>query len=222
MSLFITFEGGEGCGKSTQAKSLYGRLCRSDIAAVLTHEPGGTSFGEHIRDILKWTDAYVSPETELLMFNASRAQLLAEIIRPGLKAGKTVICDRYVDSTVAYQGYGRGLDTSRVSLINDVASGGLGPDLTVLLDMSPEDGFARIADRQKDRFEKEDAAFHERVREGFLTLARDDPKRWLVIDARQSKQKIGSIIWDKVSSLLDVKKQPGLRAKKDRPPRLFT
>ncbi len=205
MSLFITFEGGEGCGKSVQSESLYRKLCKLNIPAILTHEPGGTTFGEYIRSVLKWTDAYVSPETELLMFNASRAQLLDEVILPNLKAGKVVVCDRYIDSTIAYQGYGRGLDLQKVKLINEVATRNLKPALTVLLDLSPGVGFARIEERQKDRFEKESLAFHNRVREGFLKTAQEDSQRWLVIDATQSKQKIKDIIWQKVIRLLEEK-----------------
>lgn len=208
MSLFITFEGGEGSGKSTQAESLYNKLCSVNVPTILTHEPGGTPFGEFIRNLMKWTDAYISPDTELLSFNASRAQLLREVILPGLQAGKVVICDRYVDSTLAYQGYGRQLDVQKVKLVNDVASGALTPDLTVLFDLPPEEGFARIRDRQKDRFEREDNAFHERVRNGFLELARQDPGRWFVLDAGQSRQKIRSIIWKKVTQVLSETKLP--------------
>ena len=202
MSLFITFEGGEGSGKSTQAESLYNKLCSMSIPAILTHEPGGTPFGDFVRNLLKWTDAYISPDTELLSFNASRAQLVREVILPGLQAGKVVICDRYVDSTLAYQGYGRQLDVQKVKLINDIASGALTPHLTVLFDLPPAEGFARIRDRQKDRFEREDNGFHERVRNGFLELARRDSGRWFVLDAEQSRQKIRSIIWKKVSQVL--------------------
>jgi len=208
VSLFITFEGGEGSGKSTQAESLYNKLCSVNVPTILTHEPGGTPFGEFIRNLMKWTDAYISPDTELLSFNASRAQLLREVILPGLQAGKVVICDRYVDSTLAYQGYGRQLDVQKVKLVNDVASGALTPDLTVLFDLPPEEGFARIRDRQKDRFEREDNAFHERVRNGFLELARQDPGRWFVLDAGQSRQKIRSIIWKKVTQVLSETKLP--------------
>jgi len=225
MALFITFEGGEGSGKSTQAESLYKKLGRLTTPVILTHEPGGTRLGEWIRQLLKWTDEYISPETELLMFNASRAQLLNEIILPNLKAEKIVICDRYVDSTLAYQGHGRGLDLEMVSMVNNSATRKLKPDHTFLFDMSPEEGLARIRGREKDRFEKEDIDFHHKVREGYLKLAASGPERWLVVDASQSKAKIKEIIWQKVSQLLPVKETESKPAK-SRPknvlkPRLF-
>ena len=202
MALFITFEGGEGSGKSVQAKTLYRRLSKLAIPAFLTHEPGGTALSEWIGQLLKWTDAYISPETELLMFNASRTQLLDEAIQPMLKEGKAVICDRYSDSTVAYQGYGRGLNLEFVKTVNNAATQGLKPELTVLLDILPEQGLARIREKVKDRFEQEEIAFHQRVRNGYLKLAAEDPKRWLIIDATQSKKKIAQIIWQRVSELL--------------------
>ena len=201
MSLFITFEGGEGSGKSSQVASLSKKL-KTTSSVILTREPGGTTLSEHIRTILKWTDAYISPETELLLFNASRAQLLNEIIKPSLTSGKVVICDRYTDSTIAYQGFGRGLDLEIVKSTNNIAAQGLKPNLTILMDISPEEGFLRIQGRAKDRFEKEDSAFHQRVREGYLKLAAEEPERWLVIDASLSKERIKQIIWKKVSSLL--------------------
>jgi len=203
MSLFITFEGGEGSGKTVQAKSLYRRLCRLSIPVVLTREPGGTPSGERIARLLKWSqDTDISPLTELLLFNASRAQLVKEVIRHGLESGKIVICDRYADSTTAYQSYGRGLDLEMVRMINNIATQGLKPDLTVLLDIMVEEGQARKASKKHDRFEREDTAFHQRVREGYLKLAREEPERWLVIDASQSKQRIREIIWQRVSQLL--------------------
>ena len=203
MSLFITFEGGEGCGKSVQAKALYRRLAQLAIPALLTHEPGGTSLGKKLSRWLKWTDSLdISPLTELLLFNASRAQLVTKVIRPNLESGKIVICDRYADSTTAYQGYGRGLDLEMVKAINDTATQGLKPDLTILLDMPVEAGLARKRGKRQDRFEQEEIAFHQRVREGYLKLAANEPQRWLVIDATQSKGKIAQIIWQRVSQLL--------------------
>ena len=202
MVLFITFEGGEGCGKSSQARALYRRLSRLAIPVVLTHEPGGTPLGQKIGRWLKWEKADISPLTELLLFNASRAQLVAEVIQPNLKNGKMVICDRYADSTTAYQSYGRGLDLEIVKAINNTATQGLEPDLTVLLDISAESGLARKRARKQDRFEGEDTAFHRRVRDGYLKMAADDPERWLVVDASQSKRKIVQIIWQRVNQLL--------------------
>ena len=190
MSLFITFEGGEGSGKSVQTRALYRKLCRLDIPAILIHEPGSTPLGERLTRLLKWAQSTnISPLTELMLFNASRAQLVDEVIRPALKAGKIVICDRYTDSTIAYQGYGRRIDIDTIKNINDVATGVLKPDLTVLLDISVDEGFARKRGQEPDRFEQEDKAFHQRVRKGYLKLAAEEPQRWLVIDASLSKEK---------------------------------
>ena len=203
MALFVTFEGGEGSGKSVQARALYKRLSQLVIPVLLTYEPGGTPCGNKIGRWLKWTEVKdVSPLTELLLFNASRAQLVSNVIRPNLKNGIAVICDRYTDSTIAYQSYGRGLDLDMVESVNNTATQGLKPDLTILLDIPAEEGLARKRLRKQDRFEQEDIAFHQRVRAGFLTLEADDPQRWLVIDASQSKAKIKEIIWQKVSQLL--------------------
>ena len=203
MALFITFEGGEGSGKTFQARSLYRRLSRLAIPALLAREPGGTSLGEKLARWLKWArDTGISPLTELLMFNTCRAQLVVEVIQPELKGGRVVICDRYADSTTAYQSYGRGLDLEMVKAVNNVATRGLKPNLTVLLDIPVEEGLARIGAKRHDRFEQEDIAFHQRVREGYLRLAADDPERWLVVDASQSKAKIRQIIWQRVSQLI--------------------
>jgi len=203
MALFITFEGGEGSGKSVQAKTLYRRLSKLAIPVLLTHEPGGTALGNKLGRWLKWTDDRdISPLTELLLFNASRAQLVSEVIRPNLENGITVICDRYTDSTIVYQGYGRGLDLETVKSINHMATRGLKPSLTVLLNVPVTVGLARKRDERHDRFEQEETIFHQRVREGYLKLAADDPKRWLIIDATQSKKKITQIIWQRVSKLL--------------------
>ena len=204
MSLFITFEGGEGSGKSVQAKALYRKLSRLAVPAVLTHEPGVTSLGKKVARWLKWgQDMDISPIAELLLFNVSRAQLVTEVIRPDLKSGKVIISDRYADSTTAYQSYGRGLDLAMVKAVNNAAVQGLNPDLTVLLDIPVEVGLARKGDKKPDRFEQEDIAFHQRVREGYLKLAADEPQRWLVVDAAQSKEKIVEIIWQKVKGVLE-------------------
>ena len=203
MSLFITFEGGEGSGKSVQARALYRKLSRLTIPVVLTHEPGVTSLGKKIARWLKWgRDMGISPMAELLLFNVSRAQLATEVIKPDLESGKVVICDRYADSTTAYQSYGRELDLAMVKAVNDAVIQGLKPDLTVLLDIPVESGLARKRGKRQDRFEQEDIAFHQRVRQGYLKLAANEPQRWLVIDASQPKAKIERIIWQKVSDLL--------------------
>ena len=202
MSLFITFEGGEGCGKSTQAKALYQRLRQQNIPVVLTHEPGGTVLGSEIRRALKKKrGCLVSPEAELFLFAASRAQLIAEVIRPALQEGKIVICDRFSHSTSVYQGYGRGLSLPTVEMVNSLATQNLGPDVIILLDLPPEQGLTRKRNL-KDRFELEDLSFHRRVREGYLKMAATDPDRWLVIDAALPKNKIAKIVWGRVSQLL--------------------
>jgi len=203
MGLFITFEGGEGCGKSVQARALYRRLSRLAIPALLTHEPGSTPFGQRLGRWVKWAqNTDISPLTELMLFNASRAQLVTEVIQPELKEGKVIICDRYADSTTAYQSYGRGLDLAMVKAVNSVATQGLTPDLTILLDMPAAGGLARKRTRKQDRFEQEGMAFHQRVREGYLELAAKEPERWLKVDATQSKEEIARIIWQRVSQLL--------------------
>jgi len=201
--IFITFEGGEGCGKSTQARALYARLKRRGIPALLTLEPGGTDLGQRIRDLLKrQVSTSISPEAELLLFNASRAQLVRQVIRPALKRGSVVICDRFYDSTTAYQGYGRGLDMAAVKAVNDFAAGGLKPDLTVLPDIPPEHGLDRKGRGVEDRFEQEAVRFHKHVRSGYLRLARMEPERWLVIDGRLARRQIADRIWKRVSGLL--------------------
>ena len=204
MALFITFEGGEGSGKSVQAKALYRKLSRLAVPVVLTHEPGVTSLGKKVARWLKWgQDMEISPIAELLLFNVSRAQLVTEVIRPNLESGKVVISDRYADSTTAYQSYGRGLDLAMVKAVNNAAVQGLSPDLTVLLDIPVEVGLARKRGKKPDRFEQEDIAFHQRVREGYLKLAAAELQRWLVVDASQPKEKIAEIIWQKVKGVLE-------------------
>ena len=200
MSLFITFEGGEGSGKSTQARALYRRLSKQGLPAVLTHEPGGTPLGNNMRRWLKWAKE-IHSLTEFLLSASSRAQLVAEVIGPALEKGAIVICDRYADSTTAYQGYGRGLDLGLIEAINNAATGGLCPNLVVLLDTEAEKGLQRKRSK-KDRFEREEHSFHQRVREGYLKMARDDPQRWLVVDATLPRAKVERIIWEMVSQLL--------------------
>ena len=206
MALFITFEGGEGSGKSVQAKALCRRLSRMNIPAILTHEPGVTPLGRKITRWLKWgKDMGISPRAELMLFNASRAQLLEEVIKPNLEKGNIVICDRYADSTTAYQSYGRGLDLEMVGAVNESAMQGIKPALTVLLDLPVEDGLARKKGEKRDRFEQEAIDFHRRVRQGYRAMAEAEPDRWLVVDAAQSRDKIEAIIWQKVSQLLSGK-----------------
>ncbi len=203
MALFITFEGGEGSGKSTQAELLYRFLLGKDIPALLTHEPGGTPLGEEITRLLKWaSDLKISPLAEVFLFNASRAELVGTVIRPALAAGKVFISDRFTDSTVAYQSFGRGLPLEKVRQLNDAATGGLTPDLTVLVDLDIKEGFKRKAGERKDRFESETVAFHERVRRGFLALAASEPGRFLVVDGSKSREEISAMIRERVFKLV--------------------
>jgi dTMP kinase len=202
MALFITFEGGEGCGKSVQSRRLYRRMIKSGIPVILTHEPGVTALGKRITRLLKWSkDIRISPMAELLLFNTSRAQLVEEVIHPNLENGVNVICDRYADSTTAYQGYGRLLDMETVAAVNRLGTQGMVPDITILLDMPVEEGLKRKKGKQ-DRFEVESAKFHKRVRQGYLKMAGAESERWLVVDATLGKDKIAGIIWQRVSLML--------------------
>ena len=204
MAFFITFEGVEGCGKSTQARILYRKLSQKAIPSVLLCEPGITPLGKRLSHWLKLhREIPISPLSEVLLFNSSLTQLVMEFIQPNLKAGKIVICDRYADSTTAYQGYGRELDLALIETINNISIQQTKPNLTILLDIPAEIGFVRKKKYRQDRFEQEDMAFHCRVRKGYLQLALKEPKRWLVIDANQSKLKITEIIWEQVSYLLN-------------------
>ena len=202
MGLFISFEGGEGCGKSTHSRLLLKKLEQRNIPAVLTHEPGGTVLGDELRSLLKTMKGPpISARAELFLLAASRAQLVAEVIAPALKEDKVVICDRFTHSTMVYQGYGRGLDFTAIRMVNNMATRHLGPDLTILLDIAPEEGLARKRSL-KDRFELENLSFHRRVREGYLRMADAEPDRWLVIDASLAKARVAEIIWGEVSALL--------------------
>ena len=184
---FITLEGPEGAGKTLQAQRLVGALEAGGHRARLTREPGGTNLGEQIRAIvLARADGAggIDARADALLFNAARAQLVSEVIEPALAAGEVVVCARFADSTLAYQGYGAGLPIDELRAVAIVATGGLAPDLTILLDVSPEVGLTRKSDDTRNRFEASfDLDFHRRVRAGFLALADDEPERWRVIDA---------------------------------------
>ncbi len=207
MSLFITFEGAEGCGKSTQSRALWQRLVRRGIPAVLTYEPGGTALGNRLRYVLKRRlQDKISPQAELFLFAACRIQLVNEVIRPGLEQGKVVICDRFADSTIAYQGYGRGLNLETIEEINELATEGIKPHLTVLLDIPARKGLSRKPSKMNDRFEAENIAFHKKVRDGYLKLAAEEPERWLAIDGTLPQAEIGKIVWDRVALLMQAEK----------------
>jgi len=206
LALFVTFEGGEGSGKSIQARALYKRVSEYGIPVILSQEPGSTSLGIKARRLLKQSkDTEISPLAELFLFAASRAQLVVEVVRPSLERGTMVICDRYAASTVAYQGYGRGLDLNSIQAINTIATQNLLPDLVILLDIPVETGLARKGSVENDRFDSEEVFFHQRVREGYIEMAAADPKRWFVVDASLPRREVERIIWDKVEGLLQNK-----------------
>jgi len=180
----VTLEGPEGSGKTVVGKRLAAELAARGRPVVLTREPGGTRLGERVRDVLLGrADLSIDPRSDALLFNAARAQLVAEVIRPALDEGQIVVCARFADSTLAYQGHGAGLPILDLRAIATVATGGLEPDLTVLLDVDPELGIGRKAPGARNRFESIDLAFHRRVREGFLELAREEPDRWRIVDS---------------------------------------
>lgn len=178
---FITFEGTEGSGKSTQARRLANALGPDTL---LTQEPGGTLLGRSIRDLLlDPRHREMAPATEVLLFFADRAQHVAQVVRPALEAGRTVVCDRYVDSSLAYQGYGRRLPMPLLNAVAELATGGLRPDLTIFVDVQVATGLARVGARgAHDRLEAEIVEFHERVRAGYLEMAAADPRRWVRLD----------------------------------------
>lgn len=184
--MFITFEGPEGSGKSTQVRLLAAYLRERGLTVEVTREPGGTSIGDQIRDVLHDTaNKAMSPTAELLLYSASRAQLIAEVILPALSAGKILLCDRYADSTMAYQGYGRGLDREMLGRLTKIATGGLVPDLTLLLDLDVGRGLSRRRNQgdEMNRLDLETIAFHERVRVGYRALAAAETDRWVMVAA---------------------------------------
>ena len=201
MALFIVFEGCDGSGKTTQSRTLLHRLHREGCSALLAREPGGTPLGEAVRRWLK-VPGSIAPLAEMLLFTSARAQLVSQVIRPALGDGVTVICDRFAPSTVAYQGYGRGLDLALIHQLNRLASDGLIPHLTVLLDLHPEAGLARKGATRTDSFDAAPLEFHRRVRQGYLAQAAEQPDRWLVLDATRPRRELAREIWAKVQPLL--------------------
>ena len=189
---FITLEGGEGSGKSTHSRLLYDLLKKKGCKAVLTREPGGTKISEAVRRILLDPENRMTPLAELFLYETARTQHLTEVIMPALKAGKIVICDRFTDATIAYQGYGRGLDVSIIKELNHIATRGIKPDLTIYLDIPSEEGLKKARAIKKDfkkscdRLEGEDISFHRLVRKGYLALARLEPRRIKVIRTKET------------------------------------
>ena len=209
--VFIAFEGGEGAGKSTQAAILEAALKRMGHRTLLLREPGSTDLGDYLRDYLV-DDRPISPLAELLLFEGSRAELIERRIKPGLADGAVIIADRFAGSTFAYQGYGRGIDLREVRRLNDLATGGRYPNLTILLDIHPAKGLGRVSERHLqmvlpfgdslDRFEDETLAFHDRVRQGFLQQLADNPDSWTVIDGDQSIDDVAAAVWKAVGHVL--------------------
>lgn len=204
--MFITFEGGEGAGKSTAIKKIVEKLETEGKEIVLTREPGGTPIGEEIRSIIlnkKNTDMDV--RTEALLYAASRRQHIIQKIIPSLKQGKIVLCDRFLDSSLAYQGYARGIGIEKVYEMNLFATEGVEPDLTLFFDLDPEEGLRRIAansQREVNRLDVETLSFHQKVREGFLSLAKKFPHRFIVIDASQKPDEVFTRAYKEIENIL--------------------
>lgn len=205
--MFITFEGPEGSGKSTQIRLLAEFLRARGLSVEVVREPGGTPIGDQVRHVLHDTaNTAMSPEAEVLLYSASRAQLVSQRIRPSLAAGRVVLCDRYADSTMAYQGYGRGLDLGMLAALTEIATGGLKPDLTLLLDLDVSAGLSRrrVRGEEMNRLDLEAVAFHERVREGYRLLANADPERWVRVQADRPVDVVAADIREAVLARLPV------------------
>lgn len=207
--IFITFEGVEGSGKSTQIKLLAGRLERPGLQVVATREPGGTSAGSAIRKIvLDPKTGALAPMTELMLFSAARSQLVGEVIRPALDDGALVLCDRFADSTTAYQGYARGMSLETIERVNRYSCGDIWPDRTLIFDINPSAGLARTVERMKTegyseaRFENAGVQFHEKVRDGFLKIAEAEPERVKVINADDTIDSIHEAVFNAVRDVL--------------------
>ena len=208
--VFITFEGGEGCGKSTQQRLLARRIEAAGLAVRSLREPGGTAVGEAVRSVvLDPEHTGLDAVAELLLYEAARAQLVGEVIEPPLQGGEVVLCDRFFDSSTAYQGYARGLPLDRIAALNTIATGGLMPDRTLVLDLGAGLGVARATREGADRLEGEDIAFHERVRAGFLRIAADNPERVRVIDASGDIETVAARIALEIADLLPLSPEPG-------------
>lgn len=204
--MFITFEGPEGSGKSVQTRILAERLRAHGLAVLQTHEPGGTPLGAELRKLLlDREELALSSRAEALLMNASRAQLVERVIHPALERGEVVVCDRFADSTLAYQGAGRGLDGQELRAVISFATAGFQPDMTMLLDLPVEVGLARKhAQDQKNRFEAETLAFHRRVRSAYQSLAEADPQRWRCLDATQSVPCLADAVWHSVAERMGL------------------
>ncbi|NOR82816.1 MAG: dTMP kinase [Ardenticatenales bacterium] len=208
--MFITLEGPDGSGKTTQIRLLYDALVAAECDVLLTREPGGTAIGDQIRTVLHDIEnSDIVPETEILLYSASRAQLVGQVIRPALAAGTIVLCDRYADSTMAYQGYGRGLNLEALTAITDFATGGLKPDLTLFLDLEPEIGLTRrkTSGQEWNRMDRQTLDFYRLTRRGYHTLAEMEPERWVSIDASGSITEVAAAVWATVQRRLNLQGQ---------------
>ncbi len=200
--MLITFEGIEGSGKSTQVALLYEHLVDRGYPVVRTREPGGTSFGEALRKVLLQTDLEILPLSELLVLMAMRAEHVEQVILPALQDRKIVLCDRFVDATHAYQGYGRNIDLGIIETLNRLVTKGVRPNLTILLDINAETGLKRKAEEKPmDRFEKEALSFHKMIRDAYLKLSKEDPKRFFVVDGNRDSSAVSDIIRQQVDTL---------------------
>lgn len=204
--LFVTFEGIDGSGKTTQAWRLWRRLNNLGFLTHIAWEPGVTELGQHLRQLLIERATGMTARAEAMLFVAARAELVETFLRPFLSQGDIVVCDRYTDSTVAYQGHGRGIDLGLIEKLNEVATGGLAPDLTVLLDVPIAVGLLRKWGPRlplaRDRFEGQEVAFQERVREGYLQMARAEPTRFIILDGTRSSEDLEDAIWERVRTML--------------------
>jgi dTMP kinase len=200
---FVTLEGPEGAGKTTQLKLLSKQLESIGCKHIVTRDPGGTAFGRQVRRILLNPETKLCSLAELLLYEADRAQHIDEIIVPALMDGVLVLCDRYIDSTLAYQGYARGIDFDLIGELNEIATGGLLPELTILFDIESESGLARLHPSGHDRLEREAISFHHKVRQGYLELAERDPERWRILDSARAmsvvQEDLRRILHDKFS-----------------------
>ncbi|ADH59927.1 thymidylate kinase [Thermoanaerobacter mathranii subsp. mathranii str. A3] len=199
---FISFEGIDGCGKTTQIKFLKEYLLKKGYNILVLREPGGTNVGEKVRDILLDKYNFISPVTEMLLYASSRAQLVEEKILPAIKEGKIVLLDRFVDSSYVYQGYARGLGIEKVKIVNEIATMGILPDVTIYIDITPEEAMKRRGKREADRLERESWDFHKKVREGYIKLVKEYPKRFVFIDGMQEIVKVHQDIIDAVKKYL--------------------
>jgi dTMP kinase len=203
---FITFEGTEGCGKSTQSRLLYEYLRKKGCDCIHTREPGGTQVGERIRQVLLHSkDVRISDLTELFLFEAARAQIVQELVLPNLKKGKIVICDRFTDATVSYQGYGGRISLKVINFLNKIATDGLKPDITILLDIDIKTGLAKAKSKGSDRMELKDMAYHKRVRNGYLALARKEPRRIRIVRVEKTILETQAKIREAITKLLNDK-----------------